>query len=188
MIEQIKPVLEDLKKRMEKTIADLQRELASIRTGRASINLLDHITVNYYGTPTPINQVATLSVPEPSLILVQPWDASIAGEIEKAIRASDLGVNPTNDGKVIRIPIPPLTEERRRQLAKLVGQVAEQHRVAIRQIRHEGNDRIKRLQKEKKISEDEERDALKRVQELTDNHIKKIDALAKAKEEEILKF
>jgi ribosome recycling factor len=183
----IKPVLDDLKKRMEKTIEDFQRELATIRTGRASISLLDHVMVNYYGTPTPINQVASLSVPEPTTILIQPWDTSVIGEVEKAILTSDLGINPTNDGKVIRLPIPPLTEERRKQLAKVVKNVAEQHRVAVRQIRHEGNDRLKKLLKDKKISEDDERNGLKKIQELTDTYIKKIDTMAKAKEDEVLK-
>lgn len=183
----IKPVLDDIKKKMDKAIADLQRELATVRTGRASINLLDHIVVNYYGTPTPLNQAATLSVPDPSTILIQPWDASLIGEIEKAIQASDLGINPVNDGKVVRVPIPPLTEERRKQLAKHVAHVAENHRVTIRQVRHEGNDKIKKLQKEKKISEDDERNTLKKVQEMTDSYIEKIGTLARNKEDEVLK-
>ena len=184
----ITPILDETKKKMEKTIADLQRNLASVRTGRASVHLLDQVMVDYYGTPTPVNQLASLSTPEPSLILVQPWDASVLGAIEKAIQASDLGVNPTNDGKVIRVPIPPLTEERRRQLAKNVGHIAEEHRVAVRQVRHESNDRLKKLLKDKKITEDDERTGLKKVQDLTDSYIKKIDGLAKTKEDEILKF
>lgn len=183
----ITPVLDETKKKMEKTIADLQRNLATVRTGRASVHLLDHVMVDYYGTPTPVNQVAALSTPEPTMILVQPWDVSILSSIEKAIRASDLGVNPTTDGKVIRVPIPPLTEERRRQLAKGVHHIAEEHRVAVRQVRHDSNDRLKKLFKDKKITEDDERGALKKVQELTDSYINKIDGLCKSKEDEILK-
>ena len=184
----IKPLLDELKKKMDKAIADLQRNLASVRTGRASVHLLDHVMVDYYGTPTPVNQVASLSTPEPNLIVVQPWDTSVLGPIEKAIQASNLGVNPSNDGKVVRVPIPLLTEERRRQLAKGVGHLAEEHRVVVRQVRHDGNDRLKKMLKDKKISEDDERAGLKKVQELTDEYIKKIDGLAKSKEEEILKF
>jgi len=184
----IKPLLDELKKKMDKAIADLQRNLASVRTGRASVHLLDHVMVDYYGTPTPVNQVASLSTPEPNLIVVQPWDTSVLGPIEKAIQASNLGVNPSNDGKVVRVPIPLLTEERRRQLAKGVGHIAEEHRVVVRQVRHDGNDRLKKMLKDKNISEDDERAGLKKIQELTDEYIKKIDGLAKSKEEEILKF
>jgi ribosome recycling factor len=137
---------------------------------------------------TPLNQVASLSVPEPAMILVQPWDISLLVQIEKAIRSADLGLNPGNDGKIIRIPIPPLNEERRKQLAKQVHQMAEHHRVAIRQIRHDGNDRLKKLFKDKKISEDDEREGLKKIQELTDQSIRLVDQLAQKKEEEILKI
>jgi ribosome recycling factor len=133
----IKDVIQKTKGRMEKVVEDLRRELAGVRSGRASLSLLDHITVEYYGTPTPLNQVATLAVPEPSLITAQPWDVSLLAAIEKAIRASDLGLNPSNDGKLIRIPIPPLTEERRKQLARHVGKVLEDHRTAIRNIRRD---------------------------------------------------
>ncbi|MBI1746402.1 MAG: ribosome recycling factor [Acidobacteria bacterium] len=184
----IKSLIDETNKKMEKAIADLQRNLASVRTGRASIHLLDHVMADYYGASTPVSQLASLSTPEPTMILVQPWDVSALVPIERAIQASDLGVNPSNDGKVIRVPIPALTEERRRHLAKGVGHIAEDHRVAVRQVRHDSHDRLKKLLKDKKITEDDERNVMKKVQELTDSHIKKIDALAKAKEDEILKF
>lgn len=171
---------------MAKTVEDLRRELATIRTGRASLHLLDHVTVDYYGTSTPLNQLATLHVPEPSLITVQPWDVSQIGSIEKAILASDLGLNPSSDGKIVRIPIPPLTEERRQALAKHVGKVAEEHRTAVRNIRRDANDELKRLLKEKEISEDMEYDGLEQVQKVTDDHIKQVDELAALKEKEIV--
>ena len=173
--------------RMEKALGDLRTELAGIRTGRASVNLLDHVKVDYYGTPMPVNQLATLAVPEPSLLQVQPWDVSQIGAIEKAIRASDLGLNPMNDGKLIRVPIPPLTEERRRELVKHLHNVLELHRVAVRNVRRDANEQIKKLLKDKKISEDEERRAHEEVQKLTDDHIKKVDELGKSKEQDILK-
>src|ERR1700723_2059926 len=156
----VKEVEGSVRSRMEKAVADLQHEMASIRTGRASLGILDHIRVDYYGTPTPLNQVANLHVPEPSMITVQPWDVSQIGPIEKAIRSSDLGLNPANDGKLIRLPIPPLTEERRKEMAKRLHGVAEDHRVSIRNIRREGNDGVKKLLKDKKITEDEEKQAL----------------------------
>ena len=171
---------------MDKAVEDLRRELSGVRSGRASISLLDHITVEYYGAPTPLNQVATLSVPEPTLITAQPWDLSLLTAIEKAIRSSDLGLNPGNDGKLIRIPIPPLTEERRKQLAKHVGKVLEDHRTAIRNIRRDENEVIKKMLKDKQVSEDEERKALEEVQKLTDQYTAKVEELAKKKEEEIL--
>lgn len=182
----MKEVIADTKKRMDKTIADLGDELGSIRTGRASVHLLDHVRVDYYGTPTPIHQIATLHVPEPALITVQPWDTSQIHNIEKAIMSSDLGINPSNDGRLIRIPIPPLTQERRHSLAKHVGKVVEEHRTAIRQIRRDANERFKKILKEKKISEDDERRGLDEVQKLTDTYIEKIDKLAHQKEKEIL--
>lgn len=172
--------------RMDKTVEDLRAELASIRTGRASVNLLDHIKVDYYGTPTPVNQLATLSVPEPTLIQIQPWDVSQIGVIEKTIRASDLGLNPMNDGKLIRVPIPALTEERRRELVKHLHAVLEHHRVAVRNIRRDANEQIKRLLKDKKISEDEDRRAHDETQKMTDEYIKKIDDLGKAKEKDVM--
>jgi ribosome recycling factor len=181
-------ILEATRKRMEKTLEGMQHGLAAIRTGRASIGILDHIQALYYGTLTPLNQMASLSTPDPSMILIQPWDPSTISAIEKAIQTSDLGLNPTNDGKVVRLPIPPLTEERRKQLAKTVGHIAEQHRVAIRQVRHEANDQLKTKQKEKSISEDDEKDALKKVQDLTNEFIGRVDALQKKKEAEILEI
>ena len=184
----IRETLDAAKKGMEKCVDVMQQNLATIRTGRASISILDHIQANYYGTVTPLNQMASLSTPDPTLLVIQPWDPSTIAVIEKAILTSDLGLNPTNDGKVIRLPIPPLTQERRQQLAKSVGHLSEQHRVAVRQVRHDANDQIKVYLKDKKISEDEERDALKKVQELTDAHIKRIEELQKKKEVEILEL
>jgi ribosome recycling factor len=183
----IKETLSNSKTRMEKVVEDLRRELAGIRSGRASLSLLDHITVDYYGNPSPLNQVATLAVPESNLITAQPWDTSLLVAIEKAIRASDLGLNPSNDGKIIRIPIPPLTEERRKQLAKHVGKVLEDHRTAIRNIRRDENEALKKLLKEKKISEDDERKGLEEIQKVTGQFVVKVEEMAKKKEEEILK-
>jgi ribosome recycling factor len=175
------------RKRMEKAIEDLRKELATIRTGRASISILDNINVDYYGVPTPINQAAQLGTPDATLITVQPYDVSLVGPIEKAIRASDLGLNPSNDGRLIRIPIPPLTEERRKQLAKHVHKVLEDHRTAVRNIRRDGNDHLKKMLKDKAISEDDEKKALDEIQKLTDDFIKKLEEVAKAKEAEIMK-
>jgi ribosome recycling factor len=184
----IRKTLEAARKRMDKCIADMQQNLATIRTGRASVSILDHIQANYYGTPTPLSQMASLSTPEPNLIVIQPWDPSTISAIEKAILASDLGLTPASDGKVVRLPIPPLTQERRKQLAKVVGQVAEQHRVAVRQVRHDANDQLKAHLKEKEISEDDEKEGLKKVQDLTNEFIAKVDALQKKKEAEILEI
>ncbi|HSR67096.1 MAG TPA: ribosome recycling factor [Acidobacteriota bacterium] len=171
---------------MKKTIEDLQRELASIRTGRASVHVLDQIQVEYYGTPTPLNQMATLHAPEPQLLTVQPWDASQIGAIEKAILTSDLGLNPSNDGKIIRIPIPSLTQERRQELARQIGRIAEEHRTAIRNIRRDCNDKLKKALKDKEISEDEEHYGFDEVQKVTDEFIGQINERAEAKEKEIL--
>ena len=184
----IAQILDMTRKRMAKCIADMQQDLASIRTGRASVAILDHIQANYYGTPTPLSQMASLSTPESSLIVIQPWDPSTIPSIEKAILASDLGLTPLSDGKVVRLPIPPLTEERRKQLAKSVGHITEEHRVAVRQVRHDANDQLKALLKDKKISEDQERDALKKVQDMTGEYIVKVEALQKQKEAEILEI
>jgi ribosome recycling factor len=184
----VRQILETARKRMDKSIEGMQHGLAAIRTGRASISILDHVQANYYGTLTPLNQMASLSTPDPTLIVIQPWDPSTISSIEKAILASDLGLNPTNDGKVVRLPIPSLTEERRKQLAKTVGHMAEQHRVAIRQVRHEANDQLKSKLKDKGISEDEEKEGLKKVQDLTNDFIARIDALQKKKEAEILEI
>jgi len=176
-----------IKRRMEKAVDDLRKELATIRTGRASISILDNIMVDYYGTPTPINQVAQLGTPDGTLITVQPYDASLVGPVEKAIRASDLGLNPSNDGRMVRIPVPPLTEERRKTLAKHVHKVLEDHRTAVRNIRRDGNEFMKKQLKEKLISEDEEKKSLDEVQKLTDEFIHKLEAVAQSKEQEILK-
>jgi ribosome recycling factor len=162
--------------------------MAGVRTGRASVSLLDNVRAYYYGTPTPINQMATLHVPEPSLITVQPWDVSQIAVIEKSIRAADLGLNPANDGKLIRVPIPPLTEERRKELVKKLHHIAEDHRVAMRNIRRDANEHVKKLLKDKLISEDEDRRALDEVQKLTDGSIARLDQAAKAKEKEILEL
>src|SRR5277367_4085875 len=158
-METTKEIADSAKQRMEKALSDLQHAMATIRTGRASVNLLDNVKVDYYRTLTPVNQLANLHVPEPGMITVQPWDTSQIAPIEKAIRTADLGVNPSNDGKLIRIPIPPLTEERRKDLAKKLHGIAEDHRVAIRNIRRDANDHIKKLTKDKKINEDEDRRA-----------------------------
>src|SRR5215510_7754420 len=181
----VKDVEANVKARMEKALADLQHEMAGIRTGRASLGILDHIRVDYYGTPTPLNQVANLHVPEPSMITIQPWDVSQIGPIEKSIRASDLGLNPSNDGKMIRLPIPPLTEERRKDLVKKLHGGAEHHRVSVRNIRRDGNESVKKLLKDKKITEDEEKRAHDEIQKMTDGYMQKIDAAVKAKEKEI---
>jgi ribosome recycling factor len=184
----VKDVEGNLKARMDKAISDLQHEMASIRTGRASLGLLDHIRVDYYGTPTPLNQVANLHVPEPSLITIQPWDVSQIGPIERAIRVSDLGLNPANDGKVIRLPIPPLTEERRKELVKKLHGVAEHHRVSVRNIRRDGNEAVKKLLKDKKITEDDDKKAHDDIQKMTDLCMEKLDQAARTKEKEIMEI
>lgn len=184
----IRQTLDTTRKGMEKCADDMRQNLATIRTGRASISILDYIQANYYGTPTPLNQMASLSTPDPTLIVIQPWDPSTISAIEKAILASDLGLIPTNDGKAIRLPIPPLTQERRKQLAKSVAHIGEQHKVAVRQVRHEANDLLKSYLKDKKISEDEEKDGLKKVQDMTNTFIEKIEELQKKKEAEILEI
>lgn len=174
------------KTRMDKVLTDFQHEMAGIRTGRASVAIFDNLKMDYYGTPTPINQLANLHVPEATLITIQPWDVSQIGAIEKAIRSSDLGLNPANDGKIVRVPIPALTEERRKEIVKRLHHVAEEHRVAARNIRRDANEHLKKLLKDKLISEDEERRALDDVQKMTDGHIQKIDQMSKVKEKEIL--
>jgi ribosome recycling factor len=174
--------------RMNKTVEDLGREMGTIRTGRASISILEPVRVDYYGSPTPLNQVANLSVPEPALILIQPWDVSQISTIERAILTSDLGLNPSNDGKVIRLTIPPLTEERRKDLVKHLHQILEQHRVAVRNLRRDANEAIKKLTKDKVISEDAQRRAQDEIQKLTDETIKRLDEAGKAKEHEILEI
>jgi len=182
----IKETLDDARERMDKSLAALNHEFASVRTGRASGNLLDKITVDYYGVPTPLQQIASITVPEPQLLVIQPYDKSAITNIEKAIQASDLGLTPNNDGTVIRLPFPPLTEERRRELVKLCKQYAEEARVAVRNIRREANDKLKRAEKDHEISQDELHRAEKEVQDLTDSHIAKIDEALERKEAEIM--
>ena len=184
----VKEVEASIKTRMEKALSDLQHEMATIRTGRASLSILDNLRVDYYGTPTPLNQVANLHVPEPNLITIQPWDVSQIGLIEKVIRTSDLGLNPGNDGKIIRLPIPPLTEERRKDLVKKLHGVAEHHRVAMRGVRRDGNEAVKKLSKDKKITEDDDKKAHEEIQKLTDTYMDKIDTASKTKEKDILEI
>ena len=175
-------------KKMKEQVEHLRHALATIRTGRASLSILDGIQVEYYGTPTPLNQVATLTIPDPTLIVAQPWDPSVLTAIEKAIQKSDLGLNPANDGKVVRIPIPPLTAERRKELARKVHQLAEDGRTHVRQTRRDANEHAKKMEKDKAISQDDERRALEQIQKSTDQHIKMIDDLAARKEKEILEI
>lgn len=184
----VKETVGQTRAKMTKAIEDLQHELAGVRTGRASASLLERIKVDYYGTPTPITQVATVGIPEPSLFTLQPWDASLLAAIEKSIRASDLGLNPVNDGKILRIPLPPLTEERRKELVKHVHGILEKHRLSVRSIRRDANEELKKLLKDKNISEDDERRGLEEIQKLTDDSIGKVDAQGKAKEKEILEM
>lgn len=181
-----KQVIANAKDKMQKAIQAYSRELASIRAGRANASLLDRVLVEYYGVPTPVNQLAGISVPEPRLLVIQPYDKSILGEIEKAILKSDLGLNPTSDGNIIRLAIPPLTEERRKELVKVVKKEAEEAKIAIRNIRRDANDDLKKLEKNGDITEDEHRGFADEVQKLTDDHIKKIDDMTKEKEKEIL--
>src|SRR4030088_2297807 len=180
-----KDIIKETRPRMETVIDDVRRKLATVRTGRAAVSLLDNITVDYYGTPTPLTQMASVHAPEPQMLTVQPWDQTQVANIEKAIRAADLGLNPSNDGKLVRIPIPPLTEERRKQLARQVHDIAEDHRTAVRNIRRDANERLKKMLKDKQISEDNERDGLEEVQKLTNAYIARIDELTKTKEHEI---
>jgi len=181
-------IFEETKERMGKTQAALKSELMRIRTGRASLSLLDGIRVDYYGTKTPLNQVATLSVPESRLIVIQPWDASVIKEIEKAILKSDLGLTPSSDGRLIRIAIPPLTEERRKELVKTVSKVCEEYKVAIRNIRRDANELVKSLKKDGDISEDDAFRAQGEIQKITDEQIEQVDVVYKEKEKEILEF
>lgn len=180
-----KDVIKETKPRMETVIEDFRRKLATVRTGRAAVSLLDNVMVDYYGTMTPLNQMASVHAPEPQMLTVQPWDQTQLTAVEKAIRSSDLGLNPSNDGKLVRIPIPALTEERRKQLAKQVHEIAEDHRTAVRNVRREANERLRKMLKDKQISEDNERGGLDEVQKLTDSYILKIDELTKTKEHEI---
>jgi ribosome recycling factor len=181
-------IVKEVEAKMEKTLSSLKTDLNKVRTGRASLALFDDIRVNYYGTPTPLNQMATLSVPEPRLITIQPWDTSIIGEIERAILKSELGVTPASDGKIIRISIPRLTEERRKELVKVVKKMAEGAKVAVRNIRREANDQLKGLEKDKKISQDQLRQWIDKVQVSTDKYIKRVEEVLAAKEKEILEI
>lgn len=182
----IKENLNQARMRMEKAIEDFRHELAALRTGRASVSLLEGVKVEYYGTPTPINQLATLTVPEPTMIVVQPYDPTTATNIEKAIRSSDLGLNPVHDGRLLKVPIPALTEERRKELVKHVHKVLENHRTAVRNIRRDAKEQLEKLKKDKKVSEDDERRGIDDLQKLTDSHIEKLETMGKSKEKEIL--
>jgi len=179
-------VLDSSRKDMEKTIAAFRKELSHVRTGRASTALLEGITVDYYGAKTPLNQLASLSAPEPSLLVVQPYDRSVIGAIEKAIKASELGLNPLNDGKIIRVPIPPLTEERRRDLVKHVRKLAEDYRVSVRNHRRDSLEMLKELEKEKEITEDDRRHTAEKIEALTKEYIERVDKVLKGKEDEIM--
>ena len=183
---EIKDIANDARKRMDSAVEDARKKLTTVRTGRASVSLLDNVTVEYYGTEMPLNQVATIHAPEPTMVTVQPFDPTQLANIEKAIRASELGLNPSNDGKLIRVPIPPLTEERRKQMVKVVHEIAEEHRTAIRNVRRDANDHLKKMLKDKTISEDAEKDGLDQIQKLTDQHIAKISDLSEHKEKEVM--
>ena len=182
----VQDVTKETGPKMAAVVEDFKRKLANIRTGRATVGLLDVVHVDYYGTPTPLSQMASVAVPEPQMITVQPWDQTQLAVIEKAILAANLGLTPSNDGKIIRLSVPALNEERRRQFAKQAHEIAEEHRVAVRNIRHHSNDQLKKLLKDKAISEDDERGGLDEVQKLTNTYIAKIDELAKNKEHEIM--
>jgi ribosome recycling factor len=182
----LKDLYNDLKRRMDQSVSDFQANLAATRTGRASVHMLDQIKVDYYGTPTPINQLAQLSAPEPQLIVISPWDPTILKEVEKAIQTAGLGFNPLSDGKIIRVPVPAMTEERRRDVCKHLNKVLEDHRTAVRNVRRDGNDALKKLAKEKKISEDDEKRALEEVQKMTDGEIRRMEELSQKKEAEVM--
>jgi len=175
-----------LRRRMDQAVATFQASLASTRTGRANVHMIDQVKVDYYGTHTPISQLAQVSTPEAQLILIAPWDPSIIKEIEKALRVADLGFNPISDGKVLRVPVPPMTEERRREVCKHLNKVLEEHRTAVRNVRRDGNDALKKLAKEKKISEDDEKRALEEVQKMTDEEIRRMEELSHKKEAEVM--
>ena len=184
----LKEIYVQLKTRMDKAVEDFRREMAATRTGRANVHMLDTVSVDYYGSQMPLNQIATIHAPEPQMITVQPFDPSALQNMEKAIRSADLGLNPMNDGKMIRVPVPPLTEERRKEMVKHLHKILEEHRTAIRNIRRDGNDAIKKAAKDKKITEDDEKRALEEIQKLTDDEIKKMEEMSKGKEKEVLEF
>jgi ribosome recycling factor len=183
-----KDALSQAKTRMEKAVEDFRKDLASVRTGRANVALLDHIRVDYHGTPMPINQLGNLTIPDPMMIVISPWDPGAVPLVDKAIRTSDLGLNPANDGKVIRVPIPPLTEERRKELVKHIHKVLENHRTAVRNIRRDIKEAIEKLEKEKKISEDDKKRSLDELEKLTHSETKKIEDLSAAKEKEVMEI
>jgi ribosome recycling factor len=184
----LKDIQQQLKTRMEKAVDDFRANLASTRTGRASVHMLDQVKVPYYGSDMPLNQVAQVTAPDANMILIQPWDPSILGDIERVLRASDLGFNPQNDGKIVRIPVPPMTEERRREVVKHLNKTLEDHKTAVRNIRRDGNDMIKKSAKEKKISEDEEKRSLEEIQKLTDDEIRRMEEMCRNKEREVLQI
>jgi ribosome recycling factor len=184
----LKDVYSQLKSRMDKAVDDFRKALVATRTGRASVHMLDSVTVEAYGSQMALNQVATVHAPEPQMITVQPYDPSQLSAIEKSIRAAELGLNPMNDGKIIRVPIPPLTEERRREMVKHLHKVLEDHRTAVRNIRRDGNEAIKKALKDKKITEDEEKRSMEEIQKLTDDEIKKMEEMGKAKEKEVMEI
>jgi ribosome recycling factor len=184
----LKEIRVPLKTRMDKAVEDFRKAMAGVRTGRANVHMLDNVNVDYYGSAMPLNQVAQVHAPEAQLITVQPFDTSQLGAIEKAIRAGDMGLNPMNDGKLIRVPVPPLTQERRQDMVKHLHRVLEEHRTAVRNIRRDGNDAIKKALKDKKITEDEEKRSLDEIQKLTDGEIKKMEEMSKGKEKEVLEL
>lgn len=184
----LKDTYVQLKTRMDKAVEDFRKAMASTRTGRASVHMLDSVTVEYYGSFMPLNQVAQVHAPEPQLITVQPFDPTVLPAIEKAIRSGELGLNPMNDGKMIRVPVPPLTEERRKDMVKHLHKVLEEHRTAVRNIRRDGNDAIKKAMKDKKITEDEEKRSMEEIQKLTDDEIKKMEEMSKGKEKEVMEI
>ena len=182
----LKELNADLRRRMDQSVATFQASLAATRTGRASVHMLDQVKVDYYGTSTPLNQLAQLGAPEPQMILIAPYDPTILKEVEKAIRVADLGFNPISDGKVLRVPVPPMTEERRRDVCKHINRDLEEHRTAVRNVRRDGNEALKKMAKEKKISEDEEKRALEEVQKITDEEIRRMEELSRKKEAEVM--
>jgi ribosome recycling factor len=184
----LKDTYVQLKTRMEKAVEDFRQAMAATRTGRASVHMLDAVSVDYYGSQMPLNQIAQVHAPEPQLITVQPFDPTVLAGIEKAIRSAELGLNPMNDGKIIRVPVPPLTEERRRDMVKHLHKVLEDHRTAVRNIRRDGNDAIKKALKDKKVTEDDEKRSLEEIQKLTDDEIKKMEDMSKAKEKEVMEI
>ena len=188
LIGNTKEAMNQARTRMEKAVEDFRKELAGVRTGRANVALLDHVRVDYHGTPMPINQLGTMTVPDPTMILISPWDPSVVPLVDKAIRTSDLGLNPATDGKVVRVPIPPLTEERRKELVKHLHKALENHRTAVRNVRRDLKEAIEKLEKEKKISEDERKRSLDELEKLTHQETKKLEDLSATKEKEVMEI